>query len=175
MFRISSARSLAAKPSLSPHPGANPRPPAPYTRVPAPQPAPSPRRRPAPLERHTSLVRRKPLGGAPVVATPLVPASEAQRAKVAGLRCVVCERTPVDPAHIVPQRLGGCADPACVIPACRTHHRLYDRGELRLALYLADGWERELEHALLHASAETLARALDGGGWGKDAGSERAA
>jgi hypothetical protein len=52
------------------------------------------------------------------------------------LRCVVCERAPVDPAHLVPQRLGGCAHPDCVVPLCRTHHRLYDHGALRLGLYL---------------------------------------
>jgi hypothetical protein len=100
--------------------------------------------------------------------TPLVPASPAQRAKVAALGCIVCVRGPVDPAHLVPQRLGGCADPACVLPLCRVHHRLYDHGELRLAPYLGRNWQRELAHALTHASHDALARALDGGGWTGD-------
>lgn len=102
---------------------------------------------------------------APVVPVPLVPASEEQRAKVAALRCVVCERSPVDPAHLVPQRLGGCAHPDCVIPLCRTHHRLYDHAELALSPHLADGSQGERAHALLHASPAELRRALAGGGW----------
>jgi hypothetical protein len=43
-----------------------------------------------------------------VVATPRVPASAGQRRKVAGLGCLVCGRSPVDPAHVVPRRPGGC-------------------------------------------------------------------
>jgi len=95
----------------------------------------------------------------------LVPASPAQREKVAGLLCLVCGRTPVDPAHIVPQRLGGCADPACVISACRHHHRLYDSGAFDLRPYLGDGFRVELAHALTHVSAAALEHALSGGGW----------
>jgi hypothetical protein len=140
--------------------------------MPAPQPQRRPRRRP--LARRARLRRRKRTVPGPTVAVPLVPASEAQRAKVHGLRCVVCERTPVDPAHLVPQRLGGCAQADCVVPLCPTHHRLYDHAQLRLGLYIGDGWRRKLAHALLHASAAALGRGLDGGGWGKDAGTERA-
>lgn len=105
------------------------------------------------------------MGRAPVVPVPLVPASEAQRSKVAGMRCVVCERAPVHPAHLVPQRLGGCAHPDCVIPLCRTHHRLYDHGQLALRPHLGRGWRAERAHALLHASRAALRRSLQGGGW----------
>ena len=97
--------------------------------------------------------------------SPLVPASPAQRAKVAGLRCGVCERAPADPAHIVPRKLGGCDHPDCVIPLCRTHHRLYDHAELPLGLHLAGRWHRELAHALTHVSPSELAHALRGRGW----------
>lgn len=113
--------------------------------------------------------RSRPLGGkrAPVgQVNLLVPASPAQREKVAGACCIVCGRSPVDAAHIVPQQLGGCADPACAIPLCRVDHKRYDGKTLVLAPYLAEGFEAELEHALTHVSAEALDRALRGGGWG---------
>lgn len=96
---------------------------------------------------------------------PRVAASPAQRCKVAVLECAVCGRRPVDPAHLVPQRLGGCAHPDCVIGLCRTHHRLYDIGELRLAPYLRRGFAVERRHALLHVGATQLRQALAGGGW----------
>jgi hypothetical protein len=117
--------------------------------------------------------RRKSGGGrgavrlkrAPIVPVPRVAASPAQRRKVATLGCAVCGRRPVDPAHLVPQRLGGCASPDCVIALCRTHHRLYDGGGLALAPYLGRGFRRERAHALSHAGASALQRALKGGGW----------
>jgi hypothetical protein len=104
--------------------------------------------------------RRKNLDG-----LPLVPASDEQRAKVAGLRCAVCDRSPVDPAHLVPRAHGGCDDADCVIPLCRTHHRLYDDGELALSPYLASQWRTERAHAREHVTRTALKRALDGRGW----------
>jgi HNH endonuclease len=101
----------------------------------------------------------------PIVPLPLLPASAAQRRKVAAQRCAVCGRRPVDPAHLVPQRLGGCAEADCVIALCRTHHRLYDSGALALAPYLGRGFRRERGHALRHVRAAALRRALAGGGW----------
>jgi hypothetical protein len=101
----------------------------------------------------------------PIVPVPLVPASPQQRQKVARQRCVVCGRRPADPAHLVPQRIGGCKSPDCVIPLCRTHHRLYDSGRLALAPYLGRGFRRERAHALTHTSARKLKRALKGAGW----------
>jgi hypothetical protein len=109
-----------------------------------------------------SAERLRPGAMAPV---PRVAASPAQRRKAAALECAVCGRRPVDPAHLVPQRLGGCAHPDCVIGLCRTHHRLYDIGELRLAPYLRRGFAGERRHALLHVGAAQLRRALAGGGW----------
>ena len=97
--------------------------------------------------------------------SPRLAASAAQRRKVAGTRCAVCGRSPVDPAHLVAQRLGGCADPDCVIGLCRTHHRLFDSGRLALAPYLGRGFRRERAHALTHVGAEELRHALEGGGW----------
>ncbi|HEX8086561.1 MAG TPA: HNH endonuclease [Solirubrobacteraceae bacterium] len=100
-----------------------------------------------------------------MVRFPLVPASPQQRNKVVRLSCVVCERSPVDPAHLVPRRLGGCNDPDCVIPLCRTHHRLYDHAQLGLGVHLGGEWRRERAHALTHVSAVRLSRALSGLGW----------
>jgi hypothetical protein len=100
-----------------------------------------------------------------MVSLPLVPASEEQRAKVAGARCLVCDRAPADPAHIVPQRLGGCAHPDCVVPLCRAHHRAYDAGGLALRPHLRRGWRAERLHALQHASRYRLRAALAGKGW----------
>jgi hypothetical protein len=81
------------------------------------------------------------------------------------MACAVCGRTPSDPAHLVPQRLGGCELPECVIALCRTHHRLFDSARLALTPYLGDEYARELAHALLHVDAAELRVALDGGGW----------
>ena len=78
----------------------------------------------------------RPLARVPIVALPLVPVSDLQRAKVAGAECLVRGRSPVEPAHLVPRRIGGCDHPDCVIPLCRTHHRLYDHGDLALLPYI---------------------------------------
>ena len=42
-------------------------------------------------------------------------ATDAQRAAVAGRKCIVCgaDRR-VDPAHLIPESLGGCGDALCV-------------------------------------------------------------
>jgi hypothetical protein len=109
--------------------------------------------------------RSSRLVSSPLVAVTRVPASPEQRLKVAGQSCAVCARSPVDPAHLVPQRLGGCSDPDCVIGLCRTHHRLFDTRRLALAPYLGRRFRRERAHALNHVSAAELADALAGGGW----------
>jgi hypothetical protein len=126
--------------------------PKPPTRAPVPK---------APPERR----KRVPLKRAPIVPLPLVPASAAQREKVRDLRCVVCGRSPVDPAHLVPRTRGGCDHADCVIPLCRTHHRLYDAAQLALVVHIGRGLRRERAHARLHVSPARLARALRGDGW----------
>jgi hypothetical protein len=110
-------------------------------------------------------LRSAALVSGPLVAVPRVPASAEQRLKVAGQSCVVCARAPVDPAHLVPQRLGGCSHRDCVIALCRTHHRLFDSRRLALAPYIGRRCRRERSHALIHVSAAELKRALQGGGW----------
>jgi hypothetical protein len=100
-----------------------------------------------------------------VTPTPRVAASPEQRLKVAGLPCLVCGRRPVDPAHLVPRRLGGCDSADCVVALCRTHHRLFDTGRLALAAWLVEEHEHELRHALTHVGCAELEAALTRDGW----------
>lgn len=112
------------------------------------------------MRRQAGLERRTPLRRSAIS-----PASEAQRAKVAGRACLVCGRRPVDPAHLVPRSLGGCDEPECVIPLCRRCHRAYDRGALDLLSHLEPGYRTELAHALGHLSLLTLLRRVTGQRW----------
>ena len=102
--------------------------------------------------RRMALARRRTLRRtAPLARTSASPASAIQRAKVAGLRCLVCgAATRIDPAHLVPRSLGGCDEADCVVPLCRTHHRAYDQGGLDLVAHLEPGWRREAAHAVGH-------------------------
>jgi hypothetical protein len=103
-----------------------------------------------------------------------VPASEQQRAKIAGRRCFVCGESPVDPAHLVPRSLAGRDRPECVVPLCRLHHRSYERGGLELLPYLEPDNRGELAHALLHLGLiallgrVTVARKPSNGGSGRN-------
>ncbi len=106
------------------------------------------------------LARHQGLHRAPLKPARWLPASPAQRLKVIELPCLVCGRHRVDAAHLVPQRLGGCQAPECVLALCRTHHRLYDCGRLALAPYLGPEQEPELAHSLCHVSEAGLAAAL---------------
>jgi len=117
-------------------------------------------RRPARLERRTALRRLTPLRR-----TAVSPASEAQRAKVAGQPCLVCGKRPVDPAHLVPRSLGGCDDAQCCVPLCRACHGSYDRGELDLLARLEPRYRAELAHALAHLSLPSLLRLVTGTRW----------
>ncbi len=78
-------------------------------------------------------------------------ASDAQRAKIRGGACVVCQQTKgITPAHLATRSLGGCDDPACVVALCWMHHRAYDTGRLELLPYLEPRWREEVAHAVLH-------------------------
>jgi hypothetical protein len=124
------------------------------------------------LRRRTRLQRRRELRrtGRLQRRTPLrryriAPASDAQRAKVAGQPCLVCGGRPVDPAHLVPRSLGGCDDPDCVVPLDRRCHRGYDRGELDLLPYLEPHYRAELAHALRHVGLIALLGRVSGTRW----------
>jgi len=117
-----------------------------------------------PLRRRAKLRAGKPLQRkAPLQRTSSMAASEAQRAAVAGHRCIVCgaDRR-VDPAHLVPRTLGGCGDVACCVPLCRADHRRYDRGELDLLPYLEPSWRPQLAHAVGHVGLIGALRRVTG-------------
>ena len=116
-----------------------------------------PRRRSA-LRRGRELRRSTPLER-----TSVAPASAVQRAKVAGLRCLVCgAMTRIDPTHLVPRSLGGCDEADCVVPLCRVHHRAYDQGGLDLVAHLEPRWRREVAHAVGHLGLVGAQRRLSG-------------
>lgn len=90
-------------------------------------------------------------------------ATERQRTAVAGRVCIVCgSDRRIDAAHLIPRSLGGCGDPLCVVPACRVHHRAYDRGELDLLPYLEPGWRAQLAHAVGHVGLIGALRRIRG-------------
>lgn len=118
------------------------------------------------LQRRGALRRTGRLQGrTPPRRSRIAPASDAQRAKVAGQRCLVCGERPVDPAHLVPRSLGGCDHADCVVPLCRVHHRVYDRGEFDLLPHLEPRHRAELAHAVLHIGLLRLLRRLTGTRW----------
>ena len=119
-----------------------------------------------PLRRRATLRARKPLRRTtPLERSHSLAASEAQRAAVAGLRCIVCgSDRRVDPAHLVPRSMGGCGDALCVVPACRSCHRAYDTGELDLLPYLEPAWRSQLAHAVGHVGLITALRRINGTG-----------
>ena len=119
-----------------------------------------PPKRRTPLRRSAKLVPRTQLRRVPISS-----ASEEQRAKLAGERCIVCGERPVDPAHLVPRSMGGCDEPDCVVPLCRAHHRRYDRGQLDLLPYLEPRLRAELQHGLGHLGLLGLLRRISGGRW----------
>jgi hypothetical protein len=118
-------------------------------------------RRGRPPARHSRLRRRTPLRR-----SPFAPASAAQRAKVAGQACIACgSRRAIDPAHLTPRSRGGCDEPECVAPLCRTCHRAFDRGELDLLPHLEPRFRAELAHALSHQPLLALLRRVTGTRW----------
>ena len=115
-------------------------------------------RRRVPLRAKTKLARAKALQRTASMAV-----SERQRAAIAGRCCIVCgtDRR-IDPAHLIPRSLGGCGEELCVVPACRTHHRAYDRGELDLLPYLEPAWRAQLAHAVGHVGLVGAVRRISG-------------
>lgn len=81
---------------------------------------------------------------------PISPASHAQRVKVKGETCVVCEQWPVDPAHLIDRSLCpiGQDDERAVIGLCRKHHSEYDEGKLSLLEHLEPWARQELAYAV---------------------------
>jgi hypothetical protein len=117
-----------------------------------------------PLRRRARLrAKTKLRGSKPLARTASMAATERQRAAVAGRLCIVCGTDqPIDPAHLISRAIGGCGDPLCVVPACRAHHRAYDRGELDLLPYLERAWRAQLAHAVGHVGLIGALRRISG-------------
>ena len=115
------------------------------------------------LSRRVPLRRGRPPRRRMLARKPSPRASPAQRAKVAGQVCAVCRATPVDPAHLIPRTLGGCDDPACVVPLCRRHHRAYDSCRLDPLAWLEPAYREELAHAVGHVGLTGAVRRVGGG------------
>ena len=119
----------------------------------------------APLRRRAQLRARTPLRRAtPLARTASLAATDSQRFAVAGRPCIVCGATTgVDPAHVIPRSLVGCADPLCVVPLCRSRcHRAYDSGELDLLPHLEPRWRAQLAHAVGHVGLVGALRRISG-------------
>lgn len=105
-----------------------------------------------------------------IVARPATPlaqrslsASQAQRAKLVGAACVVCENTNgLTAVHLDP-RAQGCDAPECVVPMCWAHSRAYGAGRLDLLNRLEPRWRAEIAHAVAHMGLITTYRRLSGG------------
>jgi hypothetical protein len=125
-----------------------------------------------PLRRRTPLVRGADTQLRPSAlaqtATPMarrsMAASQAQRAKITGAACIVCQKTNgLTPAHLAPRGLGGCDHPDCVVPMCWAHHRAYDTGRLDLLAHLEPRWRAEVADAVAHLGLIGAYRRLTGG------------
>lgn len=123
-------------------------------------------RRTGRLKRRARLRRTEPPARrTPLHRTAYQGASEAQRAKVRGARCIVCGEGPVDPAHLVARARGGCDHSDCVVALCRRHHREFDRGALDLLPHLEPDHRAELAHAAGHLPLLALLLRLTGVRW----------
>jgi 5-methylcytosine-specific restriction endonuclease McrA len=124
--------------------------------------------------RRTGFLRRSRLRRSPSATRRAISeASAPQRAKVAGARCLVCGRVPCDPAHLVPRSLGGCDEPDCVVPLCRSCHREFDEHRLCLLPYLEPRYRGELAHGLLHLGVVMLVERVTSERWPSSGSTER--
>jgi hypothetical protein len=94
---------------------------------------------------------------------PVSPASLAQRIKTRDRLCLHCGALGCDPAHLTPRTSGGCSEPACVIPLCRTCHRDFDDGRIDLEPILAlPQLSEERSHMAGHMSLRQCIQRLTG-------------
>jgi hypothetical protein len=118
----------------------------------------------SPLRRRTRLHARSTLRRKTPLTRPASPmATDAQRTAIAGLPCIVCDATSrIDPTHLIARSLGGCGDPLCVVPLCRTCHRAYDTGRLDLLPHLEPNCRTQLAHAVGHVGLIGALRRISG-------------
>jgi hypothetical protein len=131
-------------------------------------------RRRTQLRTLTRLQRKTPLRQKTTLQrTASLAASDQQRAAVAGRACIVCGTTRrIDPAHLIPRSLGGCADALCVAPLCRVCHRAYDAGRLDLLPHLEPAWRAQVAHAVGHVGLIGALRRIGGTRLTEEAGGE---
>lgn len=122
----------------------------------------TPIRRGRALRRGRPLARRTPLRRTTALKRrPFAPASAAQRAKVQGTRCLVCEsHSRIDAAHLIARSAGGCDDALCVVALCRSCHRRYDSGALDLVAHLEPEHRAEAAHAVAHVGLAAALRRI---------------
>lgn len=100
----------------------------------------------------------------PPLASGLGATTRAQRAKIIGHGCIVCQQTKgLTPTRLAPPGPGGCNDLDCVVPMCWPHRHLYELGQLDLLHHLEPRWRREIAHAVSHLGLITTYRHLTGG------------
>lgn len=77
-------------------------------------------------------------------------ASPAQREKCREARCLVCDRVPCDPCHLIPRSMLGEGQdhPLAVFAGCRIHHRLFDEHKLDILPELERDGREELAFAV---------------------------
>jgi hypothetical protein len=129
-------------------------------------------RTPTPLKRAKPLERRVPpraAQGPSLKRAQLGRTTEAQKARVAGLPCIVCAEHAghCHPAHVVARSHPKMPDEAAndtraVIPLCFTDHRAYDDGKLDLLPYLEPVWRDAQEWAAGAVGLATAMRTITG-------------
>lgn len=101
------------------------------------------------------------------------PASPAQKEKISMERyCMACgirssAFTVIDPAHLCARARGGCDDPECVVPLCRSGdgsgcHKEFDEGRLDLSVKLEPRWREEVAHCVMHLGLFGAVRRITG-------------
>lgn len=93
-------------------------------------------------------------------------ASPAQRAKVRQEGwCRVCASVflTLDPAHVIARAQGGCDEPDCVIPLCRSCHRLFDESLGLEVLGVLS--KQEQAHAVAHVGLLSALHRVTGLRW----------
>lgn len=95
------------------------------------------------------------------------PCTQEQKARVEDKPCLVCARSPVDPAHLIDKSLAPSAgaDPRAVVPLCRECHDEYDRHELDLSPYLEPHYREETAWAVEAFGLWKALRRITGRDW----------
>lgn len=101
--------------------------------------------------------------------TPLGHCTEAQKARVAELACLICKNWAgsCQGAHVIPRghpkmTREAADDVRAVVPLCGVCHRLVDEGHIDLLAYLEPAWRDSQEWAAGAVGLATAMRAITG-------------